>query len=148
MNPQKLSSRTCPVIFSNEISSSLLGAFISAISGSSIYRRSSFLLDHIGKEIFPKRYNIQESPYDIGAFASSAYDGEGVQTRNNCFLEEGVLKQYVLGSYSARRLGLATTANAGGVHNLSINDDGCNQPELLDEMGTGLLVTSLMGRRR
>ncbi len=145
MNPQKLTSRSCPVIFSNEVSSSLLGAFISAISGGSLYRRSSFLLDSIGKQIFPKRYNIEESPYNIGALGSSAYDGEGVQTRNNRFIEEGIIQQYVLGSYSARRLGLETTANAGGVHNLSINDDGCTEQELLQEMGTGLLVTSLMG---
>lgn len=145
LDAQKLSTRTCPVIFSSEVSSSLLNTLVSAISGGSIYRRASFLVDKLGERIFPARYSIYEKPYLVGGLGSSAYDAEGVQTRNNVFLESGVLKQYVLGSYSARRLGKATTANAGGVHNLTINNDNVSFDELLKEMDTGLLVTSLMG---
>lgn len=145
LNAQKISTRTSPVIFSSEVSSSLLGAFISAISGSNIFRRSSFLLDKIGSQLFDSKYSITESPYEIGALGSASYDSDGVQTRNNCFIEKGILQHYALGCYSARRLNLSTTGNAGGVHNLSINHDGGGLNDLLNEMGTGLLVTSLMG---
>lgn len=145
LNAQKISTQKCPVIFAHDVSNTVLGSFISAISGSNIYQKSSFLLDQIGKQIFPSKYHIQEKPYEIGALGSSAYDLEGVQTRNNCFVESGILQHYLLDCYSARRLDLSTTANAGGVHNLSITDDGCNFDELLQEMGTGLVVTSLMG---
>lgn len=122
-----------------------MSCFITAISGGNIYRRSSFLLDKLGDKIFPERYSITESPYIVGALGSSSYDSDGVQTRNNCFLDRGVLQHYALGCYSARRLNLETTANSGGVHNLKINDDGVDLERLLKEMNTGLLVTSLMG---
>lgn len=145
LNPQKLKTQTCAVIFSNDISNSLLSTFISAISGGNIYRKSSFLLDKVGQIIFPTKYTMAESPYIIGGLSSSAYDSDGVQTRNNKFIEDGVLQHYVLGTYSARRLNLETTANSGGVHNLSITNDDISQAELLAQMGTGLLVTSLMG---
>ncbi len=145
LDAQKLTTRKCPIIFSNEISSSLLSAFTSAISGGSIYRRASFLLDKIGEQIFPARYDIYESPFETGGLGSAAYDLEGVQTRNNRFIESGILNHYLLSCYSARRLNLATTANAGGVHNLAITNDGCSFEGLLQKMGTGLLVTSLMG---
>ncbi len=145
LNAQKLSTRTCPVIFSNNVSSSLLAAFISGISGGNIYRRSSFLLDKIGQKIFPSAYSIYESPYEVGALGSAAYDSEGVQTRENRFVDSGILNHYALGCYSARRLKLETTANSGGVHNLAISHDDMSLTTLLNEMGTGLLVTSLMG---
>ncbi len=145
LGARKISTRTCPVIFSNDISSSLLSSLISAISGGNIYRRSSFLLDKVGEQIFPSKYSVSESPYDMGGLGSSSYDAEGVQTRNNIFIKNGILNHYALGSYSARRLGLKTTANSGGVHNLSISHDDISFKELLFKMGSGLLVTSLMG---
>lgn len=145
LDAHKLSTRSCPVIFSSDISNSLLSALISAVSGGNIYRRSSFLLDKIGHQIFPQKYSISESPYMVGGLSSSAYDGDGVQTRNNVFIKNGVLQHYALGCYSARRLKLETTANSGGVHNLSINHDNLTLDELFAQMGTGLFVTSLMG---
>lgn len=135
-----------PVIFLSRISSGILGAFINAISGGNLYRKNSFLLDSIGQQIFPERFRIYEQPWLLRALGSSPVDSEGVPTRNNVFVENGVLKQYVLGSYSARRLGLKTTANAGGVHNLTMSSTAGDLDELLKEMDTGLLVTELMGQ--
>lgn len=145
LNPRKLSTRKCPVIFSSDVSNTILSAFMSAISGSSIYRKSSFLLDMVGQQILPKKYNIGEEPYLIGGLGSASYDLDGVQTRANQFIKHGQLQHYMLDTYSARRLKLNTTANAGGVHNLFINNDGGSFESLLSEMGSGLLVTSLMG---
>ncbi len=146
LNAQKITTRKAPVIFKNDVSSTILSALISAISGGNIYRRSSFLLDHIDKTIFPSRYDVYEEPHLPGALGSAPYDGEGVLTRNNRFVEAGVLKSYCLGSYSARRLGLQTTANAGGVHNLAIKHDDLSFDEMLKKMDTGLVVTELMGQ--
>lgn len=145
LGAQKLTTRSCPVIFSNDVSSSLLGAFISAISGSNIYRKSSFLLDQVGQAIFPEKYTIQEFPYIKGELGSAAYDMEGVQTRENVFIADGVLQHYLLDCYSARRLGLETTANAGGVHNLSISHDNVSLDDIVKEIQCGLIVTSMMG---
>lgn len=140
--------KTCrvPVIFHAEEARSLLGHFLAAISGGNLYRKSSFLLDHMGKQIFPAHIKIDEHPFLEKALGSAPFDDDGVATRSNVFIEDGILKSYVLGVYSARKLNLQTTGNAGGVHNLFINTGDKDLPALLKKMGKGLLVTELMGQ--
>lgn len=145
LNPQKLKTKRMPVLFSSRLSSGLIASFISAISGSSLYRKQSFLLDAIGQQIFPKTVRIHEQPHLLGALGSSPFDAEGVLTRNNVFVEGGRLCQYVLGCYSARKMGLKTTANSGGVFNLTVDPTAGDFSEMLKRLGTGLLVTELMG---
>lgn len=135
-----------PVLFSPEIGAGFIGHFISAIQGSKLYRKSSFLVDQLGNKLFPDFINIYERPYLLGGLSSRYYDGEGVATREQHFVQEGYLKSYVLGSYSARKLGMTTTANAGGVHNLHVDNTGQTQDELFKMMGTGLLITEVMGQ--
>lgn len=146
LSAQGLTTRQCPVLYSAEIASSLLGSFISAISGGNLYRKSSFLLDALNTQVFPEFVHIYEQPYLLGGLGSSAYDGEGVKTQNRDLIKDGILQGYVLGSYSARKLGLASTGNAGGVHNLSIDSGNKSFDDLLKEMNTGLLVTELIGQ--
>ncbi|MFZ2726118.1 MAG: metalloprotease PmbA [Methylococcaceae bacterium] len=146
LSAQGLTTRQCPVLYSAEIASSLLGSFISAISGGNLYRKSSFLLDALNTQVFPEFVHIYEQPYLLGGLGSSAYDGEGVKTQNRDLIKDGILQSYVLGSYSARKLGLASTGNAGGVHNLSIDSGNKSFDDLLKEMNTGLLVTELIGQ--
>lgn len=141
----KIHTQTVPVLFSSRISSGLFSAFINAISGSNLYRKNSFLLDALGKDVFPSFIQIYEQPFLPRALGSTPFDGEGVPTRNNVFVKDGQLCQYVLGSYSARRLGLKTTANSGGVFNLTVDATAGNLTDLLKQMDTGLLVTELMG---
>lgn len=145
LGAKQVKTQTTPVIFSSRVSSGLFASFISAISGSNLYRKNTFLLDSIGQQVFPEFIRIYEQPHLPGALGSSPFDGEGVPTRPNLIVDKGRVMQYVLGSYSARRLGLKTTANSDGVHNLTI-DSTCTFPELLKKMGTGLLVTELMGQ--
>ena len=142
---RKLSTRQVPVIFAAEEARSLLGNFLAAISGSQLYRRSSFLLDHLGKQVFPKHMNLREAPHLEKALGSCPFDDDGVLTRENVFVEQGLLTSYILGVYSARKLGLKTTGNAGGVHNLLVTTGQKNFAELLKTMDTGLLVTEVMG---
>lgn len=146
LGAKKINTQKVPVLFSSRISSGLLSSFINAISGGNLYRKHSFLLDHLDKMVFPKGFKIYEQPHLLKALGSSPFDGEGVPTRNNIFVEDGILKQYVLGSYSARRLGLKTTANSGGVHNLTIDPTDLGLMELIKKMDKGLLVTELMGQ--
>ena len=146
LDARKIPTCQAPVIFSAEVARGLLGSMLRAISGGSQYRKSSFLLDHKGKQIFPERYTIDERPHLIGALGSCPFDNEGVATQSRNWVEDGVLQGYVLDSYAARRLCMQTTGNSGGVHNLFINDDGKNREDLLKEMGTGLLVTEVMGQ--
>ena len=146
LNAQKLETCKAPVLFASDVSSSLLGALVSAVSGNNLYRRSSFLIDKRGKQVFAKGYDIFEQPHLLKGLGSAPYDSEGVLTRENVFVRDGVLESYVLGSYSARRLGLETTANSGGVHNLTISDDGLSFDELIVKMDKGLVVTELMGQ--
>jgi PmbA protein len=133
------------VIYAADIASSLFGHFISAVNGGSLYRKASFLLDHLGKQVFPGFIHIHEQPLLPKGLGSAPYDREGVATRPHDIVRDGVLQSYVLNSYSARRLGLETTGNAGGVHNLTIEPGDRNLPELLRTMDTGLLVTELIG---
>lgn len=146
LGAKRLTTRRVPVIFAAEEARGLLGHFISAISGGNLYRKSSFLLDHLDKPIFPSHITIDERPFLAKALGSSPYDDDGVATRNNVFIKDGILKSYILGIYSARKLGLKSTGNSGGVHNLFINTGDTNLPGLLKKMGTGLLVTELMGQ--
>jgi PmbA protein len=143
---RSLSTRQCPVLYSAEIASSLLGSFIGAISGGNLYRKSSFLLDKIDTQIFPDFIRIHEQPYLTGALGSAAYDGDGVATQTRDIVNQGILRGYVLGTYSARKLGLQSTGNAGGVHNLSVDTSDLSFNDLLKKLHTGLLVTELMGQ--
>lgn len=146
LQPRSLPTGQVPVLFAAETARSLIGHLLSAVSGGALYRRASFLLDSVGTQLFPEWFAIDELPLLKRGLRSSAYDGEGVATRNSALVTDGVLQRYVLGSYSARRLGLKTTANAGGVHNLQVRANAGDRASLLSGMGTGLLVTELMGQ--
>ncbi len=141
----KLSTRQCPVIISADLARGLLGHFVSAISGGALYRQASFLLDYLGKRVFPEFVCIQEQPHLKRALGSAAFDSEGVATHSRDIVIDGVLQSYVLSSYSACRLGLETTGNAGGVHNLGITPGEQDLQGLIRAMNTGLLVTELIG---
>ncbi|HKT41826.1 MAG TPA: metalloprotease PmbA [Rhodanobacteraceae bacterium] len=152
LGARKLSTRACAVLFAPEVARSLVGHLVSAVSGGSLYRRASFLLDHAGKPVLPAFVDVAERPFLPRGHASGAFDAEGVATRESALVERGVLQRYVLGSYSARKLGLQTTGNAGGVHNLVVAP-GAHDGEapqtfnaMLQRMGTGLLVTELIGQ--
>jgi len=138
---------TCqvPVIYEAPIASSLLSHFISAISGGALYRKASFLLDHLGKQIFPDFIRIHEQPLLRGAMGSASFDSEGVATAPRDIVKDGVLQGYVLGSYSARRLKMETTGNAGGVHNLTIDPGEQGLEEMIKSIEKGFLVTELIG---
>src|SRR3990167_2939142 len=146
LGARKLKTGKTPVLFSSRVSSGLMSSFIGAISGSNLYSKNSFLLDSLGKSVFPEWMRIYEQPRLLGALGSSPFDGEGVPTRDNVFVKDGRVAQYVLGSYSARRLGLQTTANADGVHNLTVDANAGELNDLIKMMGKGLLVTELMGQ--
>ena len=139
---------TCqvPVIFEASIASGLLRSFRAAISGGNLYRKSSFLLDQLDKPVFAPHIHIHQRPHLSTGLSSALFDGEGVQTADRDFVQQGVLTSYVLGSYSARKLGMQTTGNAGGVFNLSIDGGDDDLSALLKKMDKGLLVTELMGQ--
>jgi len=147
LGAKKIATCEVPVLFEAPIASSLIGHFVGAISGGSLYRKSSFLLDSVGKQVFAPDIQIQEKPHLKKGLASGAFDNEGVTTVDRKVVENGVVQGYFLGSYSARKLGLKTTGNAGGNHNLII-DNGApvSFSELLKKMGKGLLVTELLGQ--
>ena len=147
LNARKIKTQKAPVIFSNRLSSGFINHFIQAISGSNLYRKSTFLLDSLGEQLFPKWINMYEQPHLKKGLGSSSFDADGVITRDNKIVQDGRLLQYVLGHYSAQRLGMQTTANASGLHNLTIDSsDAGGLKELMQTMGTGLLVTELMGQ--
>lgn len=146
MDARRLTTRQSPVLFSPEVSRSLLGHLLGAVSGGSLYRRSSFLVDHVGKQILPSWFRLDERPLIPRAFGSSVFDAEGVATVDSSIVVDGVLERYILGSYSARKLGLQSTGNAGGVHNLITSNGGDDFAGMLKKLGTGLLVTEVMGQ--
>lgn len=146
LGAQRLTTKTVPVIFVAEEARGLLGHFVSAMSGSQLYRKSSFLLDQLGEAIFPSFIHIHEDPFLLKGLGSAPFDDDGVSARANVFVQEGLLKQYCLGVYSARKLAMKTTGNAGGVHNLLINSGNHDLSGLLRKMDKGLLVTELMGQ--
>jgi PmbA protein len=142
----KLSTRKSPVLFSPELARGLIGHFVGAIGGAAQYRRSSFLLDAAGKRVFPEAISLIERPHLRGALGSAPFDGEGVATHERELVVDGVLDGYLLDSYSARKLGRETTGNAGGVHNLVVQGHMLDPKTLLRKLGTGLLVTEMMGQ--
>lgn len=146
LDSQKISTGKYPVIFTPEMSAGLISHFINAIRGGNLYRKSSFLLDSLGQQIFPGWLRIYEQPHLLGGIGSAPFDGEGVRTRSRSFIEAGVLQSYVLDSYSARKLGMKNTGNAGGVHNLVIEPGKHSFSQLLKQMDKGLVVTELMGQ--
>lgn len=146
LGARKVATTRAPVLFSPEVARGLIGHFIGAIRGGSQYRRASFLLDAAGQQVFPDWFCLSERPHLPKALASAPFDHEGVATRDRELVEGGVLLGYVLGSYSARKLGLRTTGNAGGTHNLIVPGNGGDLAEMLRRMDRGLLVTELMGQ--
>ncbi len=145
LGAQRLSTRRVPVIFEAPAAASLFSAFIGAISGGSLYRRSSFLLDKKGETIFPEFLRISERPHIRKGIGSAAFDDEGMATRDRDIVSDGILQDYVLSAYSARKLGLEPTGNAGGVHNLIISHGERGLQEMIEDMGEGLLVTDMIG---
>ena len=142
-----IATRTAPVLFPAEVARGLFGHFIGAISGGALHRRASFLLDKLGQPVFASRVNARQLPFIPRAAGSSAYDQEGVATRERVLLDKGVLGGYLLGSYSARKMGLTSTGNAGGIFNLVVDSTFAGGLEALArEMGEGLIVTDLMGQ--
>ena len=144
--PRSLATGEMPVLFHAEVARSLVGHLLGAVSGSALYRRASFLLDSVGSAVLPDWCTVRERPFLMRGLRSNAYDAEGVATRESDLVRDGILQRYVLGSYSARKLGLQTTANAGGVNNLDVSANAGGLTELIRGMGTGLLVTELMGQ--
>lgn len=146
LNARKLATTTAPVLFVPELARGLIGHFLGAIRGGSQYRRTSFLLDAAGKQIFPAWMNISERPHIPKALGSAPFDSEGCATRDRELVAGGVLDGYILSTYSARKLGLKTTGNAGGVHNLIVASGNQDFEAMLRQMGRGLVVTELMGQ--
>ena len=149
MNSRKIATTECPVLFESPLAAGLLGAFVQAISGGALYRKSSFLLDSLGKQVWPSHISIAEDPFIIRGKGSSPFDEEGVRVKARQVVEAGRVQGYFLSSYSARKLGMKTTGNAGGSHNLVLTSRLTRAHDDLDAMlqklGTGLLVTELMG---
>lgn len=146
LNARRLSTCQAPVLFAPNLSAGLLGHFIHAVSGGSLYRESSFLLNSLDQKIFADCVQIREDPFIQRALASAYFDNNGVKTQKRQIVEHGVLKSYFLSAYSARKLGLKNTGNAGGVHNLLLQSTGESFAELLQKMQRGLLVTELLGQ--
>jgi PmbA protein len=146
LGAKKLSTRECPVLFVPETARGVIGHFLSAVSGGALYRRASFLVDHAGKRVFPDWMQIAERPHIPRGHGSTAFDSEGVATRDSDLVRDGVLQRYILGSYSARKLGLQSTGNAGGVHNVVVTPGTDDFRTLLKRMNRGLVVTELMGQ--
>ena len=145
LGARKIATQTTPVIFEANMARSLLSHFVSAISGGALYRKASFLLDHLDKKVFSEQITLSEDPFIKGGFGSSAFDSEGVATKARTLVDSGILKGYVLSSYSSRKLGMQTTGNAGGVHNLSLRPGDKSLQQLMQTMQKGLLVTELIG---
>ncbi len=145
LNARRLDTRHCPVLFEAPVASGLIASFVSAVSGGHLYRKSSFLLDSLGTRVFPEFVQIQERPFIPRGLASAPFDSEGVATCERDVVKDGVVQGYFLSSYSARKLGMRSTGNAGGNHNLIVPGTGQSFAQLLQKMGTGLLVTELLG---
>jgi len=146
LGAQSLSTRQCPVLFAAEVARGLIGHLLGAVSGGALYRKASFLLNARGQRLLPEFVDIVEDPHLRRGHASASFDAEGVATTRSALVEGGVLQRYLLSSYSARMLGLESTGNAGGIHNLLVRTGDDDLPALLQKMGTGLLVTDVMGQ--
>ena len=147
LNPQKLTTREVTVIFLNDVATGLISHLTGAISGGSLYRKSSFLLDHLGKQVLPDWFQISERPHLLKRLASTPFDSEGVRTQDLEIIQDGVLQTYLLTSYSGRKMGMQSTGHAGGIHNWLVKPNLTGGlTALLRQMGTGLLVTDVMGQ--
>ncbi|EGR0891104.1 metalloprotease PmbA [Vibrio cholerae] len=146
LDPQKLKTGQFPVMFAADVATGLIGHLVMAISGGNLYRKSSFLLDHLGKTILPTWFNISERPHVMRGLASSPFDSEGVRTQDLEIITDGVLATYLLTSYAARKMNMTPTGHAGGIHNWYVKSTGQNYQQMLKELGTGLLVTEVMGQ--
>jgi PmbA protein len=145
LGSRRLKTAQVPVLFEASVASGLLSHFVSAVSGGNLYRKSSFLLDSLGKQVFAPHVRISEDPHLARGLASAPFDNEGVATRPRDLVVDGVLQGYMLASYSARKLGMTTTGNAGGNHNLILQSGDLDFAGMLKALGTGLLVTELLG---
>jgi PmbA protein len=146
LGARKINTANVPVLFHKDLASSLFGHYVGAISGGSLYRRSSFLLDSLGKQVFPEWMNIEEKPLIKSGLASSSFDNEGVSCSDMTIVDGGRLATYLYTTYSARKLNTVTNGHAGGIHNWIVGDTGHSDADLLKELGTGLFVTELMGQ--
>jgi PmbA protein len=146
LSAKRLPTCQVPVIFHAEIANRLIKTFLEAISGGNIYRKSSFLIDQVGKAVFAKKISIYEKPHLLSALGSAPFDAEGVRTRDRVLVSEGILSGYLLSSYSARKLGLQTTGNAGGAHNILLATSQSSLNDLIKQMDKGLLVTEVLGQ--
>ena len=147
LQPQKLATQEAPVIFLNDVATGLISHLAAAIIGGSLYRKASFLLDHLGKQVLPDWFEIAERPHLIGQLASTPFDSEGVRTQNMEIIRNGILQTYLLTSYSGRKLGMQSTGHAGGIHNWLIKPNSSGKlTALLRQMNRGLLVTEVMGQ--
>ncbi len=150
LNARKIATRECPVLFESPLAAGLLGSFVQAVSGGALYRQSSFLLDSLGKRVFPTHIDIAEDPHLRRGKGSAPFDDEGVRTRARQVVDAGRVEGYFLSTYSARKLGMKTTGNAGGSHNLTLTSrltqPGDDLKEMLRKLGTGLFVIELMGQ--
>ncbi|OYQ40766.1 metalloprotease PmbA [Rhodoferax sp. TH121] len=150
LKARKIATVECPVLFESPLAAGLLGAFVQAVSGGALYRKSTFLLDSLGKQVLPKHIDIQEDPFVPRGKGSSPFDDEGVRVQARKVVESGRVQGYFLSSYSARKLGMKTTGNSGGSHNLTftsrLTKAGDDLDAMLEKLGTGLFVTELMGQ--
>lgn len=150
LNPRKIATTECPVLFEAPLAAGLLGGFAQAVSGGALYRKTTFLVDSLGRQVFPKHIDIFEDPLILGGKGSAPFDDEGVRTVARQVVGAGCVKGYFLSTYSARKLGMRTTGNAGGSHNLyltsRLTQGGDDLDEMLRKLGTGLFVTELMGQ--
>ncbi|BDT71647.1 metalloprotease PmbA [Comamonadaceae bacterium OS-4] len=150
LKARKIATVECPVLFESPLAAGLLGAFVQAVSGGALYRKSTFLLDSLGKQVLPKHIDIQEDPFVLRGKGSSPFDDEGVRVQPRKVVDAGRVQGYFLSSYSARKLGMRTTGNSGGSHNLTftsrLTKAGDDLDAMLQKLGTGLFVTELMGQ--
>jgi PmbA protein len=146
LNPRQIPTQKIPVMFKADVANTFWGHFIAAISGGNLYRKSSFLLDKLGQSVFPEFLTIEERPHIKKALASSSFDSEGIKTVDRNIITAGSLDTYLLTSYSARKLGSKATGHAGGIHNWLVSANGGDFEQMLQKLGTGLLVTELMGQ--
>ncbi|WP_114192531.1 metalloprotease PmbA [Edaphovirga cremea] len=144
--PRKLPTMHAPILFASEVATGLFGHLVGAISGGSIYRKSSFLLDKLGKQILPEWLTIEEHPHLLKGLASSPFDSEGVRTERRDIVKDGILQTWLMTNYSARKLGMTSTGHAGGIHNWRIAGQGNDFAAMLKQLDKGLVVTELMGQ--
>ncbi|MFA0415705.1 metalloprotease PmbA [Vibrio renipiscarius] len=146
LDAQRLKTGKYPVMFAADVATGLIGHLVMAISGGNLYRKSSFLLDHLGKQVLPSWFNISERPHILRGLASSPFDSEGVFTKDCEIITDGVLATYLLTSYAARKMKMDPTGHAGGIHNWFVQSTGQDYQQMLRELGTGFLVTEVMGQ--